>query len=218
MHLRIADQGIDEGRCGFLKLLAAVSSALHHGESSREGDDDTRKSIGVDRRRLVGSGAECLADELLKSAEHTLHALAHRRARNGRIERGARRQATARRRTAGHVRNDHVEEISQPGRSVALGQRMTGRFQELPGVLIEGTQEDRFLVTVGVVKTAALDARRRGKVLHSRVVETLPPEYIKCDRDHLLLVKLTRAHHSAHSSSLFLTLSSRLTILSRMVS
>jgi hypothetical protein len=28
---RIANQGINEGRCSFLKLLAAVSSALHHG-------------------------------------------------------------------------------------------------------------------------------------------------------------------------------------------
>src|SRR5215470_6013694 len=168
---RIANQGINEGRCSFLKLPAAVSSAFHHSKSSREGDDDTSKSICIDRWQLVGIGAHCSADELLKSAEQTLHALAHCCARNSRIERGARCQATPRRRTACHIRNDHVEEILKPGRSVALGQRVTGRFQELLGVLVEGTQENRFLVTVGVVKTAALDARRRGKVLHSCVVE-----------------------------------------------
>src|SRR5215207_8421358 len=94
---------------------------------------------------------------------------------------------------------------------------MAGRFQELPGVLVERAQENRFLVAVGVVKTAALHARRRGKVLHGRVVQTLPPEHIECDRDHLLLVELTRADHSDRSTGLFLTPSSRLTVLSRMV-
>jgi hypothetical protein len=45
----IANQGINEGRGGFLQLLAAVSSALHHGKSSRECYDDTSKSIRIDR-------------------------------------------------------------------------------------------------------------------------------------------------------------------------
>src|SRR4030095_16253156 len=201
---RIANQGINEGRCSFLKLLAAVSSALHHSKSSREGYNDTSKSICIDRWQLVGSGANCFADELLKSAEQTLHALAHCCARNSGIERGARCQATPRRRTACHIRNDQIKEILEPCRRVASGQSIPGRFQELLGVLVEGTQENRFLVTVGVVKTAALDARRRGKVLHSRVVETLPPEHIKRERDHLLLVKLTRTHHSAHSPGFIL--------------
>jgi len=106
---RIANQSINEGRCSFLKLLAAVSSALHHGKSSREGYNNTSKSICIDRGQLVGSGANCFADELLKSDEQTLHALAHCCARNSRIERGARCQATPRRRTACHIRNDHVE-------------------------------------------------------------------------------------------------------------
>src|SRR5215471_19733884 len=215
---RLAKQGINEGPCSFLELLAAVSGTLHHGKSSREGDDDTSKSICIDRWQLVGIGAHCSADELLKSAEQALHALAHCCARDSRIECGARCQATPRRRTACHVRNDHVEEIVEFARSIAMGQRIPGRFQKLPSVLVEGTQENRFLVAVSVVETAALDARRRGKVLHRRVVETFPPEHIKCDRDHLFLVKLTRTHHSARSNRLFLTLSSRLTILSRMVS
>jgi hypothetical protein len=137
---RIANQGINEGRCSFLKLLAAVSSALHHSQSSREGYNDTSKSICIDRRQLVGSRANCFGDELLKPAEQTLHALAHCRAGNSRIERGARGQATPRRRTACHIRNDHVEEILEPGRSIALGQGIGGRFQELPGVLVEGTR------------------------------------------------------------------------------
>src|SRR5262249_1465525 len=208
--LLFANQGINEGRGGFLQLLAAVSSALHHGKSSRECHDDTSKSICIDRWQPVGSRADCFADDLLKSAEQILHALAHCCAGNSRIERGARRQATPRRRAACHIHNDHVEEISESGRSAALGQRITRRFQESPGVLIESTQENRFLVTVGVVKAPALDAGCSREVLHGRVVETLPPEHIKCDRDDLLFVKLTHANHSAHSS-LFLTLSSRLT-------
>src|SRR5262245_16227024 len=192
------NQGINEGRCRFLKLLTSVSSALHHSKSSRERYDDTRKSMGIDRWRLVGRRANCFADELLKSAEQTLHALAHCCARNSRIERGARCQTTPWRRAACHIRNDQVEEAFEPGRGVALGQRITGRLQELPGVLVEGAQKNRFLVTVGVVKTAPLHAGRRGQVLHSRVVETLPPEHIECDRDDLLLVKLPRARHSVY--------------------
>src|SRR5215510_11604299 len=163
---RIADQGINEVRCSFFKLPAAVSSALHHSKSSREGYDDTSKSIGIDCRQLVWSGADGLANELLKSAEQTLHALAHCCARNSRIERGARCQTTPWRRAACHIRNDQVEEAFEPGRGVALGQRITGRLQELPGVLVEGAQKNRFLVTVSVVKTAALHAGRRGQVLH----------------------------------------------------
>jgi len=50
---RIANQGINEGRCSFLKLLAAVSSALHHCKSSREGYNDTSKSICIDRWQLA---------------------------------------------------------------------------------------------------------------------------------------------------------------------
>src|SRR4029434_2681790 len=74
---RIANQGINEGRCSFLKLLAAVSSALHHSKSSREGYDDTSKSICIGLWQLVGSGANCFADEQLQSAKQTLHALAY---------------------------------------------------------------------------------------------------------------------------------------------
>src|SRR5262245_63539384 len=94
---RIANQGINEGRRSFVKLLAVVSSALHHSESSREDYDDTSESIRIDRWYLVGSRANCLADDLLKSAEHTLHALAHCFARNSRIERRACCQAAPRR-------------------------------------------------------------------------------------------------------------------------
>ena len=73
----IAYQGIDEGSCSFLKLLAAVSRAFHHSKSSREDYDDTSKSVCIDRCQLAGSGANGLADDLLKPAEQTLHALAH---------------------------------------------------------------------------------------------------------------------------------------------
>ncbi len=45
----IANQGINERRGGFLQLLAAVSSALHNGKSSRKCYDNTSKSICIDR-------------------------------------------------------------------------------------------------------------------------------------------------------------------------
>jgi len=58
---RIANQGINEGRCSFLKLLAAVPGAFHHSKSSREGYDDASKSICIGRWQRVGSGAHCFA-------------------------------------------------------------------------------------------------------------------------------------------------------------
>jgi hypothetical protein len=73
--------------------------------------------------------------------------------------------------------------------------RFASIASRLSGAALIALLENRFLVTVGVVKAAALDARRRGKVLHGRVVEALAPEHIKRDRDDLLLVKLTRTHH-----------------------
>src|SRR5262249_31370014 len=133
-HSRIVNQGINEGRCSFLKLLAVVSGALHHSKSPREGYDDTSKSICINRWQLVRSGANCFADELFHLAEQIPHALAHCCARHSRIERGARCQATPRRRTASHIRNDHVEKLLEFGCSIALGQRTTGRFQEFLGV------------------------------------------------------------------------------------
>src|SRR5262249_31010723 len=154
--------------------------------------------------------AERLADELLEPAEHGLHAPAHRRARDGRVEGGARREAPTLGRAACHVHNDQIEETPEPGRRVALGQRMARRFQELLRVLVESAQEDRLLVTVSVVEAAAQNARRGGQVLHSRVVEALPPEHVQRDRDHLLLVELPYASHRLHLD-LFLTSSSSLT-------
>src|SRR5262249_45181106 len=66
----------------------------------------------------------------------------------------------------------------------------------------ERAQENRFLVAVGVVKAAALDAGCGGEILHGRVVETLAPEHVQRNRDHLLLVELTHAPHfrSLHPS------------------
>ena len=85
----------------FLRMVISRSPEIS-AEFSREGYDDTSKSICIDRWQLVGRGANCFADELFKSAEQTLHALAHCCARNSHIERGARCQATPRRRTACH--------------------------------------------------------------------------------------------------------------------
>src|SRR5260370_12240843 len=82
----IANQGINESRGCFLQLLAAVSSALHHGKSSRECDDNTSKSICIDRPPPVGRRADGLAAELLKPPEHTLHPLPHASPLNTRIQ------------------------------------------------------------------------------------------------------------------------------------
>ena len=148
--------------------------------------------------RLPVAEIDRVADDLFQPVEQTLHPFAHVLARNPGIQRGARRKTPSRRRTAGHVDDDHVEEILQPRRRVTLGQRLGGGFQELSGILIEGAQEDRFLVAIGVVKAATLDAGCRSEILHGRVVQTLAPEHIERQRDHFLFVKLTYAHHPAH--------------------
>jgi hypothetical protein len=53
------------------------------------GHGDTGQTMGVDRHRLAGRGADGLADDLLQPARAALHAFAHIVARNRRIERGA---------------------------------------------------------------------------------------------------------------------------------
>src|SRR5262249_8138043 len=78
---------------------------------------------------------------------------------------------------------------------VTLGQCLAAGFHELPGILIEGALEDCFLVAIGVVEAAALDAGGDGEVLHGRVVEALAPEHVERGRDHLVFVKLTHAYH-----------------------
>jgi len=73
----IAGQGLNEGRCSFFELLAAVPGTLHHSQPSCERYDNTSKTIGIDCQRLVGCRANCFRNKLFKSTEQTLHALAH---------------------------------------------------------------------------------------------------------------------------------------------
>src|SRR3954471_16215225 len=210
-----ADEGIDEGGGGLRQLPTAVSGTFHHCETSRERHDDMRKPVWIDRRQLVGRGADCFADEVFEPAEHASDAVPHGRARNACVERGARRQATPPRGTARHVHYEQVEEIPQPGGTVAPGQRVPGGFEELPRVVVEGMQKNRFLVAVCVVEAAPLDAGCGGEILHRRIVEPLPEEHIERDRDHFLVIELAHAGHSARSTTVSLTPLSRLTRLSR---